>query len=115
MKYDVSNKIIAQTSGLVDDAIESAHSREKAELQKALAARINEVENLAADVAYERVKNKTQAESIGQCFAEIKRLQDELNHQKLITASRTQDLAVYQKALEDADARVENRRNSVQE
>jgi hypothetical protein len=102
-------------SGLVDDAIESAHSREKAELQKALAARINEVENLAADVAYERVKNKTQAESIGQCFAEIKRLQDELNHQKLITASRTQDLAVYQKALEDADARVENRRNSVQE
>ncbi len=100
-------------SGLVDDAIESAHSREKAELQKALAARINEVQNLAADVAYERVKNKTQAESIGQCFAEIKRLQDELNHQKLITASRNADLAVYQKALEDADARLENRRNSV--
>jgi hypothetical protein len=109
MKYDVSNKIIAQTSGLVDDAIESAHSREKAELQKALAARINEVENLAADVAYERVKNKTQAESIGQCFAEIKRLQDELNHQKLITASRNAKiLAVYQKELEAANNRADD-------
>ena len=41
---------------LVDDLLESAHSREKAELQKALAARINEVQNLAADVAYEREK-----------------------------------------------------------
>ena len=98
---------------LVDDAIESAHSREKAELQKALATRISEVQNLAADVAYERLKNETQYQSIGQCFAEIKRLQDELNHQKLITASRNADLAVYQKALEDADARLENRRNSV--
>ena len=95
-------------SGLVDDQIESAHSREKAELQKALAARINEVQNLAADVAYERLKNETQYQSIGQCFAEIKRLQDELNHQKLITASRNADLAVYQKALEDADARVDD-------
>ncbi len=95
-------------SGLVDDAIESAHSREKAELQKALAARIGEVQNLAADVAYERQKNETQYQSIGQCFAEIKRLQDELNHQKLITASRNADLAVYQKALEDADARVDD-------
>ncbi len=116
-------------SGLIDDAIESAHSREKAELQKALATRISEVQNLAADVAYERekgldtlnqllraedmlkderLKNKTQAESIGQCFAEIKRLQGELNHQKLITASRNADLAVYQKALEDADARADN-------
>lgn len=93
---------------LVDDAIESAHSREKAELQKALAARINEVQNLAADVAYERLKNETQYQSIEQCFAEIKRLQDELNHQKLITASRNADLAVYQKALEDADARVDD-------
>lgn len=88
-------------SGLVDDAIESAHSREKAELQKALAARINEVQNLAADVAYERVKNKTQAESIGQCLDEIDRL-------KRLVALRTQDLAVYQKALEDADARVDD-------
>ena len=98
-------------SGLVDDAIESAHSREKAELQKALAARINEVQNLAADVAYERekgldtlnqllraedmlkderVKNKTQAESIGQCL-------DEIEHLKRLVA------------------RLENRRNSVQE
>jgi len=104
---------------LVDDAIESAHSREKAELQKALAARINEVQNLAADVAYERekgldtlnqllraedmlkderVKNKTQAESIGQCFDEIDRL-------KRLVALRTQDLAVYQKELEAADNR----------
>ena len=88
---------------LVDDQLESAHSREKAELQKALAARINEVQNLAADVAYERQKNETQYQSIGQCFTEIKRLQDELNHQKLITASRNADLAVYQKALEAAD------------
>jgi len=88
-------------SGLVDDAIESAHSREKAELQKALAARINEVQNLAADVAYERVKNKTQAESIRQCLDEIDRL-------KRLVALRTQDLAVYQKALEDADARVDD-------
>jgi hypothetical protein len=95
-------------SGLIDDAIESAHSREKAELQKALAARISEVQNLAADVAYERQKNETQYQSIGQCFTEIKRLQDELNHQKLITASRNADLAVYQKALEDADARVDD-------
>ena len=93
---------------LVDDLLESAHSREKAELQKALAARIGEVQNLAADVAYERLKNETQYQSIGQCFAEIKRLQDELNHQKLITASRNADLAVYQKALEDADARVDD-------
>ena len=93
-------------SGLVDDAIESAHSREKAELQKALAARISEVQNLAADVAHERVKNKTQAESIGQCLDEIDRL-------KRLVALRTQDLAVYQKALEDALARLENRRNSV--
>ena len=104
-------------SGLIDDAIESAHSREKAELQKALAARIGEVENLAADVAYERekgldtlnqllraedmlkderLKNDTQAESIGQCFDEIDRL-------KRLVALRTQDLAVYQKALEAAD------------
>ena len=95
-------------SGLVDDQLESAHSREKAELQKALAARINEVQNLAADVAYERekgldtlnqllraedmlkderVKNKTQAESIGQCLDEIERL-------KRLVALRTQDLAV---------------------
>ena len=88
-------------SGLIDDAIESAHSREKAELQKALAARINEVENLAADVAYEREKNTTQAESIGQCLDEIDRL-------KRLVALRTQDLAVYQKALEDADARVDD-------
>ena len=88
-------------SGLVDDAIESAHSREKAELQKALAARINEVQNLAADVAYEREKNTTQAESIGQCLDEIDRL-------KRLVALRTQDLAVYQKALEDADARVDD-------
>jgi len=91
---------------LVDDLLESAHSREKAELQKALAARISEVQNLAADVAYERVKNKTQAESIGQCLDEIDRL-------KRLVALRTQDLAVYQKALEDALARLENRRNSV--
>ena len=91
---------------LVDDLLESAHSREKAELQKALAARINEVQNLAADVAYERAKNKTQAESIGQCLDEIDRL-------KRLVALRTQDLAVYQKALEDALARLENRRNSV--
>jgi len=91
---------------LVDDAIESAHSREKAELQKALAARINEVQNLAADVAHERVKNKTQAKSIRQCLDEIDRL-------KRLVALRTQDLAVYQKALEDALARLENRRNSV--
>lgn len=93
-------------SGLIDDAIESAHSREKAELQKALATRISEVQNLAADVAYEREKNKTQAESIGQCLDEIGRL-------KRLVALRTQDLAVYQKALEDADARLENRRDSV--
>jgi hypothetical protein len=101
MKYDVSNKIIAQTSGLVDDAIESAHSREKAELQKALAARINEVENLAADVAYERVKNKTQAESIGQCLDEIDRL-------KRLVALRTQDLIIYQKELEAANNRADD-------
>ena len=88
-------------SGLVDDAIESAHSREKAELQKALAARISEVQA-------EREKNATQYESIGQCFAEIKRLQDELNHQKLITASRNADLAVYQKALETTDNRADD-------
>lgn len=84
------------TSGLVDDAIESAHSREKAELQKALAARINEVQNLAADVAHERVKNTTQAESIEQCLTEIELL-------KRLVALRTQDLAVYQKELEAAD------------
>lgn len=88
-------------SGLVDDAIESAHSREKAELQKALAARINEVENLAADVAHEREKNTTQAESIGQCLAEIERL-------KRLVALRTQDLAVYQKELESADNRADD-------
>ena len=88
-------------SGLVDDAIESAHSREKAELQKALATRISEVQNLAADVAHEREKNTTQAESIGQCLDEIDRL-------KRLVALRTQDLAVYQKALEDADARVDD-------
>ncbi len=108
MKYDeVSTEQVEQLrdtitgSGLIDDAIESAHSREKAELQKALAARINEVQNLAADVAYERVKNKTQAESIWQCLDEIDRL-------KRLVALRTQDLAVYQKALEDADARVDD-------
>lgn len=108
-------------SGLVDDAIESAHSREKAELQKALAARINEVQNLAADVAYERekgldtlnqllraedmlkderVKNKTQAESIGQCLDEIDRL-------KRLVAMRTQDLIIYQKELEAVDNRAD--------
>jgi len=130
-------------SGLVDDAIESAHSREKAELQKALAARVDELqaerkkgldklnqllraEDMLKDeraksldaldqlrvsenrLKAEREKNATQNESIGQCFTEIKRLQDELNHQKLITASRNADLAVYQKALEDADARVDD-------
>ena len=109
-------------SGLIDDAIESAHSREKAELQKALAARIDELKaernkglstlaqlSRAEDLLKtERLKNETQYQSIGQCFAEIKRLQDELNHQKLITASRNADLAVYQKALEDADARVDD-------
>jgi len=93
---------------LVDDQIESAHSREVAyEREKGLDT-LNQLliaEDMLKD---ERVKNKTQAESIGQCFAEIKRLQDELNHQKLITASRNADLAVYQKALEDADARVDD-------
>jgi len=87
-------------SGLVDDLLESAHSREKAELQKALAARISEVENLAADVAHEREKNTTQAESIGQCFDEIDRL-------KRLVALRTQDLAVHQKELEVADNRAD--------
>lgn len=109
-------------SGLVDDAIESAHSREKAELQKALAARISELQNLAADVAYERekgldvlnqlliaedmlkderVKNKTQAESIGQCLDEIELL-------KRLVALRTQDLSIYQKALETTDNRADD-------
>ena len=107
---------------LVDDLLESAHSREKAELQKALAARINEVQNLAADVAYERekgldtlnqllraedmlkderVKNKTQAESIGQCLDEIDRL-------KRLVALRTQDLIIYQKELEAANNRADD-------
>lgn len=125
MKYDVSNKII----GLVDDAIESAHSREKAELQKALAARISEVQNLAADVAYERekgldtlnqllraedmlkderVKNKTQAESIGQCLDEIDRL-------KRLVALRTQDLIIYQKELEAANNRADDAEYKVAE
>lgn len=120
--FSWSRNVIAQTSSLVDDAIESAHSREKAELQKALAARISEVQNLAADVAYERekglstlnqllraedmlkderVKNKTQAESIGQCLDEIDRL-------KRLVALRTQDLAVYQKELEEADNRADD-------
>jgi len=95
-------------SGLVDDAIESAHSREKAELQKALAARINEVQNLAADVAYEREKNTTQAESIGQCLDEIDRL-------KRLVALRTQDLAVYQKELEAANNRADDAEYKVAE
>jgi hypothetical protein len=107
---------------LVDDQLESAHSREKAELQKALAARISEVQNLAADVAYERekgldtlnqllraedmlkderVKNKTQAESIGQCL-------DEIDQLKRLVALRTQDLAVYQKELESTDNRADD-------
>ena len=107
---------------LVDDQIESAHSREKAELQKALATRISEVQNLAADVAYERekgldtlnqllraedmlkderVKNKTQAESIEQCLTEIE-------HLKRLVALRTQDLAVYQKELEVTDNRADD-------
>lgn len=88
-------------SGLVDDAIESAHSREKAELQKALAARISEVQNLAADVAYERQKNETQYQSIGQCLDEIERL-------KRLVALRTQDLSIYQKALETTDNRADD-------
>lgn len=88
-------------SGLVDDQLESAHSCEKAELQKALAVRVEQVQNL-------RQKNATQAASIGQCFTEIHLLQDELNHQKLITASRNADLAVYQKELEDADNRADD-------
>ncbi len=123
-------------SGLVDDQLESAHSREvaqlkadlactekrhddaqdllfferkkNAELQTALVARISEVENIAADLAHERLKNETQYQSIGQCFAEIHRLQGELNHQKLITASRNADLVVYQKELEDADNRADD-------
>ena len=107
---------------LRDDLLESAHSREKAELQKALAARISEVQNLAADVAYERekgldvlnqlliaedmlkderVKNKTQAESIGQCLDEIELL-------KRLVALRTQDLSIYQKALETTDNRADD-------
>ena len=101
--YEVSTEQLAANngSGLVDDAIESAHSREKAELQKALAARISEVQNLAADVAYERLKNKTQAESIGQCL-------DEIDQLKRLAALRTQDLAVYQKELEAADNRADD-------
>ena len=122
--YEVSTEQLAANngSGLVDDAIESAHSREKAELQKALAARISEVQNLAADVAYERekgldtlnqllraedmlkderLKNKTQAESIGQCL-------DEIDQLKRLAALRTQDLAVYQKELESTDNRADD-------
>lgn len=122
--YEVSTEQLAANngSGLVDDLLESAHSREKAELQKALAERISEVQNLAADVAYERekgldtlnqlliaedmlkderVKNKTQAESIGQCL-------DEIEHLKRLVALRTQGLSIYQKALEDADNRADD-------
>ena len=122
--YEVSTEQLAANngSGLVDDAIESAHSREKAELQKALAERISEVQNLAADVAYERekgldvlnqllraedmlkderLKNKTQAESIGQCL-------DEIDQLKRLAALRTQDLAVYQKELESTDNRADD-------
>lgn len=123
---------------LRDDLLESAHSREKAELQKALAARIDELKaernkglstlaqlSRAEDLLKtERLKNETQYQSIGQCFAEIKRLQDDLQDAqsviavqekqidlgldeiellKRLVALRTQDLAVYQKELEAAD------------
>ena len=73
MKHDVSNKLSMHTptaviaanlekqveqlrdtitgSGLVDDAIESAHSREKAELQKALAERVDQLAQANLSVA----------------------------------------------------------------
>ena len=126
-----------------DDLLESAHSREKAELQKALAARIDELKaernkglstlaqlSRAEDLLKtERLKNETQYQSIGQCFAEIHRLQDNLkdaqsviavqekqidlgldenDRLKRLVALRTQDLAVYQKELEAADNRADD-------
>lgn len=51
--YEVSTEQLAANngSGLVDDAIESAHSREKAELQKALAERVDQLAQANLNVA----------------------------------------------------------------
>lgn len=117
-----SRNIIAQTNGLVDDLLESAHSREKAELQKALAARIDELQAERAKsldalgqlrvsenrLKAEREKNATQYESIGQCFAEIDNL-------KRLVALRTHDLSIYQKSFEDADNRAADAEYKVSE
>lgn len=50
--YEVSTEQLAANngSGLVDDLLESAHSREKAELQKALAERVDQLAYLRTEI-----------------------------------------------------------------
>ena len=77
-------------SGLVDDAIESAHSREKAELQTALVARIDQIAALeqklhkASEQAQSSLADLTKANKRISCQSEnIEILQQQLSAERV--------------------------------
>ena len=127
MKHDVSNIIKAaydRGSGLVDDAIESAHSREKAELQTALVARIDQIAALeqklhkASEQAQSSLADLTKANKRISCQSEnIEILQQQLSAERVSysdTIERLQsdidilkhDYAKAQHAINDRDTRI---------
>ena len=146
MKRDVSNKLSMHTptaviaanlekqveqlrdtingSGLVDDAIESAHSREKAELQTALVARIDQIAALeqklhkASEQAQSSLADLTKANKRISCQSEnIEILQQQLSAERVSysdTIERLQsdidilkhDYAKAQHAINDRDTRI---------
>ena len=89
--YEVSTEQLAANngSGLVDDAIESAHSREKAELQTALVARIDQIAALeqklhkASEQAQSSLADLTKANKRISCQSEnIEILQQQLSAER---------------------------------
>lgn len=90
--YEVSTEQLAANngSGLVDDAIESAHSREKAELQTALVARIDQIAALeqklhkASEQAQSSLADLTKANKRISCQSEnIEILQQQLSAERV--------------------------------
>ena len=124
--YEVSTEQLAANngSGLVDDAIESAHSREKAELQTALVARIDQIAALeqklhkASEQAQSSLADLTKANKRISCQSEnIEILQQQLSAERVSysdTIERLQsdidilkhDYAKAQHAINDRDTRI---------
>ena len=115
--YEVSTEQLAANngSGLVDDLLESAHSREKAELQKALAERVDQLAYLRTEInrlnaqAQSSLAELTKANKRIACQSEnIEILQQQLSAERVSysdTIERLQsDLDLMQHAYTDAGA-----------